>query len=57
VLVGVQPGRECFMCPAGGVCLGGTAKPYPANGYWGDWSLVDLDVPDSEIARKVGLES
>ena len=47
-----QPGRECFACPSGGVCLGGAHAPYAANGYWGDWSLVDVGVEDSEAASK-----
>lgn len=53
VLAALQTGKECFPCPAGGICLGGTAQPYPSKGHWGDWALVDESVPDSAAASKV----
>mmetsp|Transcript_31463 Transcript_31463/g.74760 ORF Transcript_31463/g.74760 Transcript_31463/m.74760 type:complete len:1288 (-) Transcript_31463:217-4080(-) len=42
-----QPGKECYPCPDGGVCPGGSHQPYPSNGYWGNWSLIDGSVKDS----------
>ena len=37
----VSGGTTCEACPAGGICEGELASPYPARGFYGD-STVDL---------------
>lgn len=44
------PGRVCYPCPDGGECLGSSHPPFPKLGYYGDWSMVDPGVGDSEQA-------
>ena len=43
-------GETCFGCPEGAVCEGGSHAPYAAQGYWGDWGLVDLSEADGDEA-------
>ena len=45
-----KPGRMCFDCPEGSVCQGESQAPYAAQGFWGDWGLVDLSEEDSDKA-------
>uniref|UniRef100_A0A061S044 Metabotropic glutamate receptor 2/3 n=1 Tax=Tetraselmis sp. GSL018 TaxID=582737 RepID=A0A061S044_9CHLO len=45
-----RSGEACYPCPDGGQCVGGAHPPYPRQGYWGDWSLVDSSTADSEEA-------
>ena len=45
-----KPGQICFDCPEGGVCQGGDRAPYAAQGFWGDWGLVDVSEEDTDKA-------
>ena len=44
------PGKECYTCPTGGICPGGSYSPLAEQGVYGDWSIVDVDVEDSPEA-------
>ena len=41
------PGKECYACPTGGICPGGSYSPLAEQGVYGDWTIVDFDVEDS----------
>jgi hypothetical protein len=46
-------GRQCFLCPEGGICEGAQALPYPAKNYWAasvnqTLSISSLDPPGAE---------
>ena len=48
-----QGGQECVECPAGAICKGGTAMPYPKPGYWIDRSDNTADGIVAELRGKV----
>ncbi|KAK3263783.1 hypothetical protein CYMTET_27436, partial [Cymbomonas tetramitiformis] len=35
-----RTGEECFDCPFGGICVGGTYQPFADKGFWGDNSFI-----------------
>jgi len=50
------PGLVCYECPTNGVCDGEAFPPYPAPGYWGDWSLVPHNTTGDEVEEAAALK-
>jgi hypothetical protein len=54
-----MPGKECFPCPAGGICQGGLHAPFPDVGYWaapnrtGTVAVDGLREPKQALARRL----
>ncbi|KAK3259615.1 hypothetical protein CYMTET_31396 [Cymbomonas tetramitiformis] len=49
-----ETGKECFECPVGGVCVGGTSLPFSDRGYWGSLALLPLDDLACEGGERCG---